>query len=124
MKRKQFFEGCVGETDTFKVLIYNQDDNSSSSVRRKHQLDWNLLGSLEFIAIVTSNLNKSPSISNTQDTEQSLSEPFTEELDQALSDKAKKEEEKKNTGVMFVNKIIELFLLLKYCKPPTKFFCS
>jgi len=97
VKRKQFVEDCVGETDAFKVLIYHQDNSSSSSVRRKHQLEWNLLGSLEFIAIVTSDLNNFP-ISNTQDTEQSLSEPFTEEIDQALSDKAKKEEEKKTTG--------------------------
>ena len=112
VKRKQFVEDCVGETDAFKVLIYHQDNSSSSSVRRKHQLEWNLLGSLEFIAIVTSDLNNFP-ISNTQDTEQSLSEPFTEEIDQALSDKAKKEEEKKTTGVMFVNRILEFFFAVK-----------
>lgn len=95
MRRKKFLEDCIGEADTFKVLIYKQSNNNPTLVRIKNQPNWNFIGSLEVLAIVTSDLNET-STSNTKDIDQRLSESITEELNQALPDTPKEIENNKN----------------------------
>ena len=113
MRRKKFLEDCIGEADTFKVLIYKQSNNNPTLVRIKNQPNWNFIGSLEVLAIVTSDLNET-STSNTKDIDQRLSESITEELNQALPDTPKEIENNKNLGVLFVNGILVLnFIFFK-----------